>query len=85
VLELRNAWQGKFVWRGGATVGEDGIARLRVPYSTKGATQQTDVRPIGSYHVRVGDREWKTDVDEQAVRDAIVIRVVGEGSRALRE
>lgn len=59
-------------YRGRATVGADGVARLRVPYSDAGAG---DVRLDGGLQARVGARAVALRVSEADVRSGALVRV----------
>jgi asparagine N-glycosylation enzyme membrane subunit Stt3 len=53
-----------FLFRAAAYADESGVARLRVPYPSKGSAS---VRSSGPYHVRVGDEQFSYEVDERDV------------------
>ncbi len=61
-----------FAWRARARAGADGMARLRVPYPTRGAAP---VRTLGSYRVRAGERDLRVEVSESDVREGRVVAV----------
>ncbi len=63
-----------FPWRASGAAGEDGVARLRVPYATNSATPARPVRP---YRVTVGDVAHAIVVPEDAVTTGATIRVDG--------
>lgn len=53
-----------FTWRSAGVAGDDGVARLRVPYATN---SQAPVRPVQAYRVTVGDTAHAVVVPEDAV------------------
>ena len=67
-------------FRFGATAlaGEDGIARLRVPYWTGG---DETTRAVGPYRVAAGERRWVAEVSEDEVRSGRVIALASQDSR----
>ena len=61
----------RFAFRATARAGEDGIARLRVPYWTGG---DEPTRAVGPYRLAAGKRRWLAEVAEADVRGGRVIR-----------
>ncbi|MCP3983486.1 MAG: hypothetical protein GY723_03810 [bacterium] len=75
----------KIRYRAVSRVGSDGLARIRVSYSTD---RTTPVRAAGPYSVSLAEARWQVPVSDAAVREGRVLRVsppraAGEGSNAL--
>jgi hypothetical protein len=62
----------EIVWTGSAPVGEDGVARVRVPYATD--APNGDGRAAGPAHWRIGGREGEVVVPEAAVSGGKTVR-----------
>jgi hypothetical protein len=62
----------RFVYRARGRGEADGRARLRVPYATLG---KAPTRALGPYRVRAGERLFRVEVPEQAVREGLTIRL----------
>ena len=61
-----------FTWRSASVAGDDGVARLRVPYATN---SQAPVRPVQAYRVTVGDTAHAVVVPEEAVTTGSTVAV----------
>ncbi len=66
----------RFVYLVNGETGDDGIARLRIPYST---ASETPIHATGPYRVLVGDHLSRIQVSEVDVRDGLKV-VVGTPS-----
>lgn len=62
----------RFRHRAEAVAGADGVARLRVPYSTR---RTGAVRATGPWNLEAGARRAAVEIDEAAVRDGATLRV----------
>ena len=74
-ITVRYPWH-TLVWADRVTAGDDGIARIRVPYAT--------LEPNGDGRVvaatwRFGDREGPLPISTAAVFGVGVVRVAGQG------
>jgi dolichyl-diphosphooligosaccharide--protein glycosyltransferase len=64
----------RFPYRAVAPAGDDGVARLRVPYPSEG---DAPVRALGPWRVHVGDVVYEVAVPEAAVREGTSVAVEG--------
>ncbi len=62
----------RFVYRAETRVGEDGVARLRVPYATQ---TQLPAHPVSRYRVTVGETRYDVAVSDAQVREGAVVPV----------
>jgi dolichyl-diphosphooligosaccharide--protein glycosyltransferase len=62
----------RFRYRAATRAGEDGVARLRVPYATD---SEAPVRTEGAYQVRLGEQRTRTQIADRDVREGGVIRL----------
>ena len=70
-VTIRTPQDRSFVYRARAEVGSDGVARMRLPYATDGATPAAAITP---YRVRVGEREVSLEIPEDAVVGGRILR-----------
>lgn len=70
-ITLRPEQGPPILFRAAAYADESGVARLRVPYSSKGSAL---VRSAGPYRVRIGDEQLFFEVDETDVREGREVR-----------
>lgn len=71
-LDLVTPGGRRFTWRAAARAGADGVARLRLPYATDGATP---TKAAGPYRIEVGGRSSSLSLAEAQVLagDALVV------------
>ncbi len=81
-LTLRTPTGRQLVHRAVGTAGADGIARVRVPYSSRaqrgGAAMVDRVHPVGLHRVRAGGREWRVRVPEGLIQSGGTLRIPSE-------
>jgi hypothetical protein len=62
----------RFEYRAATRIGEDGIARLRVPYATE---TSEPTKPEGPYRVWIEDAEVRVRVTDADVREGALIQL----------
>jgi dolichyl-diphosphooligosaccharide--protein glycosyltransferase len=77
-VEVRTPGGRRFEYAARASVADDGVARLRVPYAT---APSTPVRVLGPWRVRVDGAELAVDVSEADVLEGRSVPVPARGPR----
>ncbi len=65
----------RFKWRATAKAGEDGRARIRVPYATG---SDAPVATGDTYRMTLGDSTRDVEVSDREVRSGAIVPVTGE-------
>jgi hypothetical protein len=79
-VEVRTPTGRRFEYEAQASVADDGVARLRVPYAT--AASATPTRALGPWRVAVDGAEFAVDVSEADVLEGRSVPVSARGPRA---
>jgi len=77
-VEVRTPTGRRFEYEAQASVADDGVARLRVPYAT---APSTPARALGPWRVRVDGAEHAVDVSEADVLEGRTVPVPAHGPR----
>jgi hypothetical protein len=78
-VEVRTPTGRRFEYEAQASVADDGVARLRVPYAT--AASATPTRALGPWRVAVDGAEFAVDVSEADVLEGRSVPVSARGPR----
>jgi hypothetical protein len=76
-IEIESPTGRRFRYRSESGIGESGVGRLRLPYSTDEPGRSDVARATGPYRVTRGDESWHVSVSDSQVRNGEILRAEG--------